>query len=161
MERCTERTCIYAIGVVNGLEITVIDTDRDEGKRRIISAWRSEPHERRAYWRSIKEQSQMKMRANVTTTKKRRGTKRRGATDWSRLRRGTPAEIRKGIGADPEAHATDAQFWKTAKVVLPTPKEIVTMRLDADLLQWFRRERGYQTRINAILRAYMEAHESA
>jgi uncharacterized protein (DUF4415 family) len=103
----------------------------------------------------------MRTRASGTTTKKRHGTKRRGATDWSRLRRGTPAEIRKGIGADPEAQATGAQFWKTAKVVLPTPKEIVTMRLDADLLQWFRRERGYQTRINAILRAYMEAHQSA
>jgi BrnA antitoxin of type II toxin-antitoxin system len=34
----------------------------------------------------------------------------------------------------------------------------VTMRLDADLLEWLRRERGYQTRINAILRAYMNAH---
>jgi len=34
------------------------------------------------------------------------------------------------------------------------------MRLDADLLRWFRRERGYQTRINAILRAYMQAHPS-
>jgi uncharacterized protein (DUF4415 family) len=44
-------------------------------------------------------------------------------------------------------------------VVLPTPKEAVTMRLDADLLRWFRRERGYQTRINAM-RAYMQAHES-
>jgi uncharacterized protein (DUF4415 family) len=75
--------------------------------------------------------------------------------------RRTPAQIRKGIAADSEARATDAQFWKTAKVVLPTPKEIVTIRLDADLLRWFRRERGYQTRINAILRAYMEAHESA
>ena len=32
------------------------------------------------------------------------------------------------------------------------------MRLDADLLDWFRGERGYQTRINAILRAYMNAH---
>ena len=56
------------------------------------------------------------------------------------------------------AGATDEQFWKTAKVVLPTPKEIVTMRLDANLLRWFRRERGYQTRIKAILRAYMQAH---
>ncbi len=99
------------------------------------------------------------MRANGTT--KRRRTKRGGATDWSHLDRRTPAQIRKGIGADPEAHATDGQFWKTAKVVQPTPKEIVTMRLDADLLRWFRRERGYQTRINAILRAYVEAHESA
>jgi uncharacterized protein len=46
-------TRIYAIGLVNGLEITVIYTDRDNDERRIISAWRSEPHERRAYWQSI------------------------------------------------------------------------------------------------------------
>ena len=44
---------VYAIGVVNGLEITVIYTDRTEDERRIISAWRSEPHERRQYWRNI------------------------------------------------------------------------------------------------------------
>jgi uncharacterized DUF497 family protein len=44
---------VYAIGLVNGLEITVVYTDRDEDERRIISAWRSELHERRAYWRSI------------------------------------------------------------------------------------------------------------
>ena len=46
-------TRVYAIGVVNGLEITVIYTDLEENERRIISAWRSEPHERRRYWRSI------------------------------------------------------------------------------------------------------------
>jgi uncharacterized protein (DUF4415 family) len=67
------------------------------------------------------------------------------------------AAIRKGILADPDARPTDEAFWKTAKVVLPESKEIVTMRLDADLLRWLRRERGYQTRINAILRAYMKA----
>jgi uncharacterized protein (DUF4415 family) len=82
-------------------------------------------------------------------------------TDWGRLRRASAASIRKGIEADPDAHATDAEFWKSAHVVMPAPKEIVTMRLDADLLRWFRQQRGYQTRINAILRAYMKAHESA
>jgi uncharacterized protein len=46
---------VYAIGLVNGLEITVIYTDRDNDERRIISAWRSEPHERRAYWQNIAE----------------------------------------------------------------------------------------------------------
>lgn len=45
---------VYAIGLVNGLEITVIYTDRDHDERRIISAWRSEPHERRAYWKNLK-----------------------------------------------------------------------------------------------------------
>jgi uncharacterized protein len=44
---------IYALGLVNGLEITVVYTDRKDDERRIISAWRSEPHERRRYWRSM------------------------------------------------------------------------------------------------------------
>jgi uncharacterized protein len=44
---------VYAIGLVNGLEITVIYTDRDNDERRIISAWRAEPYERRYYWRHI------------------------------------------------------------------------------------------------------------
>lgn len=48
----------YAIGLVNGLEITVIYTDRgrDEDERRIISAWRAEPHERRFYWQNLEGQ---------------------------------------------------------------------------------------------------------
>ena len=44
---------IYAIGLVNGIEITVIDTDRDDDERHIISAWRAEPHERRYYWQNF------------------------------------------------------------------------------------------------------------
>jgi len=44
---------VYAIGVVNGLEITLIYTDRNDDERRIISAWRAEPHERRAYWKAL------------------------------------------------------------------------------------------------------------
>ena len=80
-------------------------------------------------------------------------------TDWQRLRNLGAAEIRKGVLADPEVQATDDAFWKTAKVVMPEPKGIVTMRLDADLLRWLRRRPGYQTRINAILRAYMQAQE--
>ena len=44
---------VYAVGLVEGLEITVIYTDVDNDERRIISAWRSEPHERRAYWKAL------------------------------------------------------------------------------------------------------------
>jgi uncharacterized protein len=44
---------VYAIGLVNGLEITVIYTDRTEEERRIISAWRAEPQERRCYWQNV------------------------------------------------------------------------------------------------------------
>jgi len=100
--------------------------------------------------------------ARISQAKTKRSSAKRGAgTDWGKLRRMSAASIRKGTAADPDVHATDAEFWKSAKVVMPTPKEIVTMRLDADLLRWFRQQRGYQTRINAILRAYMQAHESA
>ena len=44
----------------------------------------------------------------------------------------------------------------------PAPsKQHVTIRLDADVLEWFRAQgKGYQTRINSLLRAYMEAHQS-
>ena len=79
-------------------------------------------------------------------------------TNWDHLRRMGDAEIHKGVQADPEARATNEDFWKNAKVVWPARKEIVTIRLDADLLRWFRQQRGYQTRINAILRSYMAAH---
>jgi uncharacterized protein (DUF4415 family) len=89
--------------------------------------------------------------------RKKSSPKRGTGTDWIKLRRMSAAGIRKGIAADPDAHATDESFWQRAKVVMPAPKEIVTMRLDADLLRWFRQQRGYQTRINAILRAYMQA----
>lgn len=44
---------VYAIGLVNGLEITLIYTDRESEERRIISAWRAEPHERRRYWKNV------------------------------------------------------------------------------------------------------------
>lgn len=100
------------------------------------------------------------MKANGSN-KRTRASKLVTGTDWDRLRGITPGAIRKGIAADADARTTDARFWKQAKVVLPAPKEIVTMRLDADLLRWFRRERGYQTRINAILRAYMQAQRSS
>jgi uncharacterized protein len=46
---------VYAIGLVNGLEITVVYTDEDDDARRIISAWRAEPHERRYFWQSLED----------------------------------------------------------------------------------------------------------
>ena len=69
----------------------------------------------------------------------------------------TDAQIHAAVTQDPEINPTDEAFWAKAKVVMPRPKRAVTMRLDADLLEWFRGNRGYQTRINAILRAYMNA----
>src|SRR5277367_1549278 len=99
-------------------------------------------------------------RTNAGSTGKTSKAKRGASTDWNKLRHINDAQIRRGIASDPEVRPTDEEFWKDAKVVWPTRKTVVTMRLDADLLAWFRQERGYQTRINAILRAYMKAHAS-
>jgi uncharacterized DUF497 family protein len=44
---------VYAIGIVNGVEITVIYTDLSRTERRIISAWKAERHEREAYWENF------------------------------------------------------------------------------------------------------------
>jgi uncharacterized protein (DUF4415 family) len=42
----------------------------------------------------------------------------------------------------------------------PPSKQQVTLRIDSDVLDWFREQgRGYQTQINTLLRAYMEAHQ--
>ncbi len=81
----------------------------------------------------------------------------KAATDWKRLRLRTDRQVRRGLESDPEARPTGREFWRNARVVLPRRKQTITIRLDADLLEWFRKQRGYQTRINALLRSYMLA----
>jgi uncharacterized protein (DUF4415 family) len=52
----------------------------------------------------------------------------------------------------------DAAFWRRARVVVPPGKKSVHLRVDADVLAWFKAQgRGYLTRMNAVLRSYMEA----
>jgi uncharacterized protein (DUF4415 family) len=92
---------------------------------------------------------------NAATGKK---SKANQGTDWDRLRNMSDAAVHAAVEADPDAHPTDEEFWRDAKVVMPRPKEVVTIRLDADLLAWLRQQPGYQTRINAILRTFMKAH---
>lgn len=59
----------------------------------------------------------------------------------------------------PEA---DDAFWKEAKVRFPDePKTPLTVRLDADVVKWFKAQgKGYQTRMNAVLRSFYEAHRN-
>lgn len=62
--------------------------------------------------------------------------------------------------ADPEAPRPVPGWEDTMTVGLPEPKEQITLRLDKDMLAWFRtvKGKGYQTLINAVLRGYYE-HE--
>ncbi|MGA9070399.1 MAG: BrnA antitoxin family protein [Terracidiphilus sp.] len=60
----------------------------------------------------------------------------------------------------PEAESLGAEFWRSAKVVMPVGKTSVHLRLDSDVVDWFRaRGKGHQTRMNAVLRAYVEAQK--
>jgi uncharacterized protein (DUF4415 family) len=59
-----------------------------------------------------------------------------------------------------DSPATDKDFWKSATVVLPKNKCQITLRIDDDVLAWFRHQgKGYQSKINAVLRSYVDAHE--
>ena len=54
------------------------------------------------------------------------------------------------------------EFWQNAKLVMPGNKVKVTMRLDPEIIDWFKNQgRGYQTRINAVLKSYVQAHTKA
>ena len=63
--------------------------------------------------------------------------------------------------ADAPAHPVDEEFWCNARAVMPPPnKTSVHLRLDADVLEWFREQGwGHLSRTNAILRSFMEAHK--
>ena len=77
----------------------------------------------------------------------------RGRADLEYLDAMTEEEIM--ATSPPElAHLPD-DFWDDA--VLVSPKQAISIRVDRDVLEWFRSVGpGYQTRMNAVLRNYME-----
>jgi uncharacterized protein (DUF4415 family) len=79
-------------------------------------------------------------------------------TDWARVLAMTEEELDAAARSDPDAQPTTEEDWAEAVVILPGPKQLVCLRIDRDILDWFRGQgRGYQTRMNAVLRAYMAA----
>jgi uncharacterized protein (DUF4415 family) len=79
--------------------------------------------------------------------------------DWTAFDALTEEDIAAAIRDDPDAPPeVDEDWFATATLVMPQPKEQISIRLDRDVLEHFRRYPRYQTRINAILRAAME-HE--
>ena len=83
----------------------------------------------------------------------------RHRTDWARVNALTDAQNKEAVRDDPDAAPIlDAAWFGSATLVLPRPKEQISIRLDRDVLEHFRQYPRYQTRINAILRAAME-HE--
>ena len=78
-------------------------------------------------------------------------------TDWARLRAMTEEEIEAAARADPEWEGLLDIDWSDAVLVMPRRKEAISIRLDDDVLSYFKSlGSGYQTRINAVLRHFME-----
>ena len=78
-------------------------------------------------------------------------------TDWARLRAMTEEEIEAAARADPEWEGLLDIDWSDAELVMPRRKEAISIRLDEDVLSYFKSlGAGYQTRINAVLRHFME-----
>ena len=82
---------------------------------------------------------------------RRRGEDR---TDWARVK----AMKDKDIVVDGDSPEITAEMWRNAVVTdRRPPKKNITLRIDPEIIDWFKAKgKGYQTRMNAVLRAYME-----
>lgn len=85
-----------------------------------------------------------------------------GRTNWPRIATFTNAQIERMAKADKDNPATTIEDWATAEIGPPPLKTPVNAKFDADVVNWFKAQgRGYQSRMNAVLRRYMETHRKA
>ena len=83
---------------------------------------------------------------------------RRGRASLARLRKASERDIRQTSPL--ELTDLPMDFFSSAVLVQPTPKQPVSLRVDVDVLKWFKAQGPrYQSRMNAVLRAYMAAVE--
>ena len=83
-------------------------------------------------------------------------------TDWAKVDAMTEEELEASIAADPDEIHEQLDWSKAIKGLPPFPpaKKHINIRIDADVLDWFKATgKGYQTRINHVLRAYVESRK--
>ena len=91
---------------------------------------------------------------NITIVSRYSPTK--GKTDWAAVDALTDEEITQAVANDPDAVPLDVD-WSDAVLVVPPKKQAISIRVDEDVLNFFKKEGdGYQRRINAVLRSYMQ-----
>jgi uncharacterized protein (DUF4415 family) len=100
-----------------------------------------------------KQEHIVRYSADELETMRQRGE---GRTDWDRLRAMTDEEVEASID-----HVEEGEFdWSTTQVGIPGPKRQLTVRFDQDVIEWFKTQGpGYQTRMNAVLRSFVEAQK--
>ncbi len=83
-------------------------------------------------------------------------------SDWVRVDAMTEAQLDAAIAGDTDWQDIPRDWHKNAVPVVPGAKRLVSLRLEPDVLDFFRAQgKGYQTRMNAVLRAYMRASRAA
>src|SRR5215468_3089939 len=99
------------------------------------------------------ERAEMKDK-NITVAS--RHDPRKGKTDWARVASLTDEEIEAAVRDDPDAAPLDID-WSQAVLIVPPRKKAISIRVDPDVLDYFKNEGpGYQRRINAVLRSYVD-----
>ena len=83
-------------------------------------------------------------------------------SDLARVNAMSEADIERSIASDPDWRDVPRDWYRGAEAVMPRPKVPVSIRLDADVIEYFRGQgRGWQTKMNAVLRAYADAAKKA
>jgi uncharacterized protein (DUF4415 family) len=96
----------------------------------------------------------------ITRLSLKQARKMKSETDWARVDALTDEDIERAVADDPDQSFWTDEDWANARVVWPEGKAPVTLRLDRDIIAWFKGQgRGYQTRINAVLRGFVEAQK--
>lgn len=83
----------------------------------------------------------------------KKDSRKKSETDWDRLDSMRDEDI--DLSDIPEMHE---EFFSNATLVMPEGKSSITLRLDQEVIEWFKSQgKGYQTRMNAVLKAYVKA----
>jgi uncharacterized protein (DUF4415 family) len=82
-------------------------------------------------------------------------------TDWHKVDSLTDAELEKLVAEDEDERSLRPD-WTQARLVLPQAKQSVHLRLDKEVIAFFKASgKGYITRMQAVLKAYADAHRKS
>lgn len=139
---------VVAIGVAQGLHLTVAYTDRRTSGGRSSAA-------------SFRREGAIVVNARRIGKRSRAAeTPPQGRVDLTRLGKMTEREIDRT--SPPELANLPADFWNEAEVIVPPAKQAISLRVDQHVLAWFKRHGPrYQTMMNAVLRAYVSRTKTA
>ena len=103
-----------------------------------------------------KKEPGVKHTANEIAAMRRRGESQ---SDRAKAAAMTSEEIEAMVAGDPD-EASMVMDWENATIEMPQPKAVLNMRVDQEVLDYFRNTgRGYQSRINAVPRAFVESRK--